>query len=279
MKKLGLIAGGGGLPLSLANHCESAGRPFFVLRLRGFAEPEMSRFEGAETGMAEFGRIFRLLKEEGCEAVCFAGAVKRPDFNSLRPDLRGLAAMPAMILAARKGDDGLLSFLVREVEKEGLSVEGAHQVMGGLTLAVGPLGRHSPRARDLPDIARAMEVARAIGRMDVGQGAVSCDGLILAVEAQEGTDGMLRRVTELPQAVRGTPDKPRGVLAKAAKPTQETRIDLPAIGVATLQRAARAGLAGIAGEAGKVLVLDREELITLADDLGLFVVGVADEAG
>ena len=108
-------------------------------------------------------------------------------------------------------------------------------------------------------------------------GAVACDGLVLAVEAQEGTDSMLRRVAELPESIRGVPGKPRGVLAKAPKPMQETRVDLPTIGTRTLQRVARAGLAGIAGEAGKVLVLDRDDVVKLADELGLFIVGVPAE--
>ena len=278
MKKLGLIAGGGSLPVRLAAHCESSGRPFFVLRLKGFAGPELSDYPGEEAGIAELGRGFRLLRGAGCESVCFAGTVARPDFASLRPDMRGLLALPGVILAARAGDDGLLRFMLREFEKEGFHVEGAHEVMGGLTLPVGPLGRHAPRARDEGDIARAMEVARAIGRLDVGQGAVVCAGLVLAVEAQEGTDAMLERVAQLPQAVRGSPESPRGVLAKAPKPTQETRVDLPTIGVHTLRQCSRAGLAGIAGEAGKVLVLDRQSVVDLADELGLFVIGL-DPAG
>jgi hypothetical protein len=121
-------------------------------------------------------------------------------------------------------------------------------------------------------------VAREIGRLDVGQGAVVCDGLVLAVEAQEGTDAMLRRTAELPAALRGRMEAPRGVLAKAPKPIQETRIDLPTIGLNTVRRAAQAGLAGIAGEAGGLLVLDREAVIQLADELGLFIVGVEPPA-
>jgi DUF1009 family protein len=114
-------------------------------------------------------------------------------------------------------------------------------------------------------------VARAIGALDIGQGAVCCDGLILAVEAQEGTDAMLRRVAVLPAAIRGDPEHRRGVLAKVCKPGQETRVDLPTIGPATVRHAAEAGLAGIVGEAGRLLVLDREATIALADDLGLFL--------
>jgi DUF1009 family protein len=272
--KLGLIAGGGALPAEVADHCRRAGRDYFVIRLKGFAEPEMAEHPGADVGIGQLGKCFKLLRQEGCKAICFAGTVKRPDFSTLVPDVRGMAALPGIIAAARKGDDALLRRVVQEFEKEGFAVEGAHEVEGGLTLPAGPLGRHAPGPEHQSDIARAMAVAREIGRLDVGQGAVVCDGLVLAVEAQEGTDAMLRRVAELPAAVRGSPEQRRGVLAKAAKPIQETRIDLPTIGLGTVQRAARAGLAGVVGEAGHVLVVDREQLVELADDLGLFVYGV-----
>jgi DUF1009 family protein len=274
-RKLGLIAGGGDLPLRLARHCESAGRAVYVLRVRGFADDRLADFAGGEAGLAEFGRGVKLLKQAGCETVCFAGVIDRPNFAKLRPDLRGLMILPGVIQAARGGDDALLRFMVRQFEKEGFDIEGAQQVMRDLALPVGVLGRHAPGPEHMSDIAKAMDVARAIGRLDVGQGAVVCAGLVLAVEAQEGTDAMLRRVAELPQAVRGHPEAPRGVLAKAPKPIQERRIDLPTIGINTLHGAATAGLAGIAGEAGGVLALDREALIAEADELGLFVYGVA----
>ncbi|HEX5776729.1 MAG TPA: UDP-2,3-diacylglucosamine diphosphatase LpxI [Caulobacteraceae bacterium] len=274
MLKLGLIAGGGALPAEVADYCRRAGRDYFVIRLKGFAGPELAEHPGEEVGLGQLGKCIKLLKREGCKAICFAGTVTRPDFATLVPDMRGMAALPGVIAAARKGDDALLRAVVREFEKEGFKVEGAHEVEGGLTLPAGPLGRHAPGPEHQADIARALAVAREIGRLDVGQGAVVCDGLVLAVEAQEGTDAMLRRVAELPQAIRGSPEKRRGVLAKAPKPIQETRIDLPTIGLGTLHRAARAGLAGIVGEAGRLLVVDREQVMALADELGLFVHGV-----
>ena len=275
MRKLGLIAGRGPVPIALANHCQSAGRPLFVARLKGMAEPVLAEFPSIEVGINELGKLLKALKSNGCEAICMVGGVDRPDFRTLAPDLRGLRFLPTLALAARKGDDALLRALVKEFEGEGFIVEGAHEVMGDLTLPPGALGRHVPDESHRADIARALQVARALGRLDVGQGAVACDGLILAVEAQEGTDAMLRRVAELPESIRGVPGHPRGVLAKAPKPIQDTRVDLPTIGPFTLQRAARAGLAGIAGEAGKVLVMDREDVIRVADELGLFIVGVA----
>jgi len=274
MGRLGLIAGGGGLPLEIAEHCRRVGRPVFVIRLRGFAEPALAGFDGADVGLAELGKCIKALKRAACEAVCLAGRVTRPDFTQLAPDLRGLAALPAVIAAARQGDDALLRFLLGEFEKEGFAVEGAETVIRELSLTAGPLGQHAPSPEQLADAEQALEVARAIGRLDIGQGAVVCDGLVLAVEAQEGTDGMLARVAGLPSELRGAPQDRRGVLAKIPKPIQDTRVDLPTIGLTTIRAAATAGLAGIVGEAGRLLVLDRAEVVALADQLGLFILGV-----
>lgn len=274
MNKLGLIAGGGGLPLEIAEHCRRAGRPLFVIRLKGFAGAELAAFDGAEVGLAELGKSIRLLKQAGVGAVCLAGQVARPDFAALVPDARGLKALPGAIKAARQGDDALLRFLVGEFEKEGFAVEGAHEAMRELILPAGPLGAHAPGAEDLADLARAIEVAREIGRMDIGQAAVVCRGVVLGVEAQEGTAALLERVAALPEALRGRADARAGVLAKAPKPIQELRVDMPVIGPETINALAKAGLAGVAGEAGRLLVIDRALVVKAADDLGLFIFGV-----
>jgi DUF1009 family protein len=275
MLKLGLIAGGGNLPRTLAERCIEAGRPFFVVRLKGFADASLADYPGADIGMAELGKCFAALKKAGCQAVCFAGLVARPDFSALKPDLRGLAALPGVIAAARSGDDGLLRFLLGEFEKEGFVIEGAHEVVDDLTLPVGVLGAVAPLSSDKGDIERAIDVARAIGRLDIGQGAVVVRGLVLAVEGQEGTDAMLARCAELPQALRGTSGPEAvGVLAKAPKPIQERKVDLPTIGVATVIGAAKVGLRGIVGEAGALLVMDREAVIKTADSLGVFILGI-----
>ncbi len=275
MAKLGLIAGAGGLPVEIVRACEAAERPIFVVRLGGLADPAIAEARGVDAGVAEWGKVFAALKREGCERVCFAGHVPRPDFANLKPDLRGLAALPGIIAAARKGDDALLRQIMREIEREGFVVEGANEVLSSLTISPGPLGRCAPLERHMADIAQAVRAARALGELDIGQGVVVANGLILAVEAQEGTDAMLRRCAELPAALRGNEGEPVGVLAKAVKPNQDRRIDLPAVGPATVLGAARAGLAGIVGETGALLVIDRAAVIQTADDLGLFVLGVA----
>jgi DUF1009 family protein len=126
----------------------------------------------------------------------------------------------------------------------------------------------------LTDIKQASAVIAALGRFDIGQGAIVCAGLVLAVEAQEGTDNMITRVAGMRRAIRGAPDARRGVLVKRPKPAQERRIDLPVIGVRTIELAGDAGLAGVAIETGGALIIDRDGVVARADALGLFVYGL-----
>lgn len=279
MKKLGLIAGGGGLPKLLAERCRQAGRPFHVIRLRGFADPELAAYEGVEAGIAELGRCFTALRQGGCEAVCLAGVVSRPDFNSLKPDLRGMRSLPGAIAAARRGDDALLRFVLGEFEREGFMIEAAQEVDRELTLQLGPLGSVTSTAAHAEDKAQAIRVAKVLGEFDIGQAAVVVDGVVLAVEAQEGTDAMLRRCAELPRELRGTAGARRGVLAKWPKPIQDRRIDLPTIGERTIELAAEAGLSGLVGEVCGLILIDRDAVVAQADSLGLFVEGIAAEPG
>ena len=273
---LGLIAGGGDLPGAVARRCEAEGRPVFVVRLAGFADPSLARFPGIEAAIGEFGRTLEALEKEGCEAVCFAGYVSRPDFRSLKTDRKGAAILPGLIAAAVRGDGALLRKILQVFEDAGFRIEGADAMLGGDTLGDGALGAVRPTPAQAEDVRKALAVARAAGELDIGQGAVVCDGLVLAVEAQEGTDAMLDRVAGLPAPLRGNADHRRGVLAKAPMPVQDRRVDLPVIGAGTIERAARAGLAGVAGEAGGLILIDSPAVRAAADRLGLFVWGEPD---
>jgi len=271
--KLGLIAGGGALPLAIAARCEAEGRPLYVIRLNGFADPHLVRYPGVELGMAELGKALAALKASGCEVVCFAGTVSRPDFKSLKPDLKGATLLPGIIAAATRGDDALLRKILSVFENEGYAIEGADDILGGETLPVGALGEVAPGPGQLADLKKALHVAEKAGELDIGQGAVVCDGLVLAVEAQEGTDAMLARVAALPADLRGAPGAAKGALGKAPKPIQDLRVDMPVIGTRTLELAAAAGLAGVGGVAGHLILIDRSAVIEMADRLGLFVWG------
>lgn len=272
-EKLGLIAGGGDLPIAVAARCDAEGREVFLVRLAGFADPHLVRWPGAEFGMAQIGAILKALKSEGCTAVCLAGIVNRPDFKTLKPDLKGASLLPGIIAAAAKGDDALLRKILSVFEAEGFAVEGADDILGGETLPNGALGRVSPTPEQLSDLKKALYVAEKSGELDIGQGAVVVDGLVLAVEAQEGTDAMLSRVAGLPADLRGSAVEQKGALGKAPKPIQDLRVDMPVIGARTVELAAAAGLAGIGGVSGRLILIDRAAIIEAADRLGLFVWG------
>lgn len=271
--KLGLIAGGGDLPQAVAQRCDAEGRDLYVVRLDGFADPHLTRWPGDDFGMAQIGAILKALKRSGCAAVCLAGIVNRPDFKTLKPDLKGASLLPGIVAAAAKGDDALLRKILSVFEAEGFAVEGADDILGGETLPAGALGAVTPTAEQMSDLKKALHIAEKSGELDIGQGAVVCDGLVLAVEAQEGTDAMLDRVAALPADLRGRPGQARGALGKAPKPIQDLRVDMPVIGPRTLENAARAGLAGVGGVAGRLILIDRPAVIETADRLGLFVWG------
>lgn len=272
-KRLGIIAGGGELPVALAEHCTAAGQAYFVARVAPYADPALSAHPGTTDGLGAMGARINALRSAGCDAIVLIGQVPRPDFAVLELDDGARAMLPALIAAAPQGDDALLRALLAEHERAGFRVLGVEEVMGELLATAGVWGAHVPTAAHMKDLRLAAKVAAAIGGFDIGQGVVSADGLVLAVEAQEGTDAMLRRVAALPPSVRGTAQARRGVLVKRPKPIQERRIDLPTIGVRTIEAAADAGLAGVAVEAGGALAVRRDQMIAAADRAGLFLCG------
>ena len=276
---LGLIAGLGELPVAIAENAVSTGRGVYVLRLKGFEEPALEKYNGSVVGLGEVGTVMDRLKAAGCKEVVFAGNVSRPDFKNLKLDFKGLSLLPKVISEARKGDDALLRVLVGEFERNGFQVIGSDAAHASLLAPAGLIAGPSPSEAMMQDMRVAAKVAAATGTLDIGQGCVVCDGLVLAVEAQEGTDEMLRRCAALPAAIRGAENARRGVLAKRPKPVQERRIDLPTTGVSTVELAAAAGLAGIAVEAGGALMLNRPRMEQRAAELGIFIYGFPPEMG
>ncbi|HEY2034115.1 MAG TPA: UDP-2,3-diacylglucosamine diphosphatase LpxI [Rhizomicrobium sp.] len=270
MATLGIIAGGGELPLAVAESARAAGRDVFVLALSG-ADDGLSQFSREDSGIGELGKSLSLLKKYGCEDVTFAGKVSRPEWSDLKLDARGALALPKVVAAALKGDDALMRAMLGIFEREGFRVIGTTEAAPNLVATAGVYGRHKPDAQAQTDIAQAREVVRRMGELDIGQAAAVAEGLVLAVEAAEGTDAMLERLTHLSRNLRGTPQKRRGVLVKSPKPSQERRVDLPVIGVRTVELASVAGLAGIAVEAGTALLMRKQRIVEAADRLGLFV--------
>ncbi len=257
----------------MAEACQSLGRPFFVIAIEGEAETGIAAFPHTWVRLGEVGRALETLRREACDELVLIGPVHRPDLGTLGLDWEGAKLAPRLALAARKGDDALLSIVVRLCEEWGFRVIGAETVAKGLRAPAGPLGKRDADESQLRDVGLANEVLEALGPLDVGQAVVACDGRVIAIEAAEGTAAMLSRCAGLPVALRGSPDGRRGVLVKRPKPGQERRIDLPLIGPDTVDQAAAAGLAGIGVEVGGALVLQKDEVARRADAQGLFVIG------
>lgn len=272
-RKLGILAGGGPLPVRLIQSCRASGRQFFVAAFEDQTDPEtVEGVPHAWVRLGAAGTLVEKLREAGVEDLVFAGRVRRPSLSALRPDARA-AALLARAGARALGDDGLLSVVIRELEeREGFRVIGPDILLPDDLAQPGVYGAVEPDRVALDDIERGIEAARGIGALDIGQAAVVQQGLVLAVEAIEGTDAMLARCGELCREGLG------GVLVKTTKPGQEARADLPTIGVGTVDAAVTAGLRGIAVEAHGALVIDREAVARAADAAGIFVIGVTVSA-
>ena len=268
-RKLGIIAGGGELPHKVIEWCQKHSRPYYALAIEGNADehiftPDVAH-EWIRIGQAGTG--FKRFKEEGVKEIVLIGTIKRPTFAELVPDFR-TAAFFAKLGAKALGDDGILRALVKEIEGDGMKVVGIHEVVPDLLAHTGVLTKKKPDKEDEEDIRRGVEVALALGKLDVGQAVVVQQGLVLAVEGIEGTDELLKRCKDYKRKGDG------GVLVKLRKPQQDMRIDLPTIGAQTVKRAKESGLRGIAVHVGNGLIVDEAEVIKLADKEGLFVIGV-----
>ncbi|GAU84953.1 LpxI family protein [Bosea sp. BIWAKO-01] len=273
---LAIIAGGGEYPPHLARLAAARGHQLYIAAIDGAANP--SDFDPESSRVYRLGQLGRLLdelKRRGIVDIVMIGALPRPSFGSLMPEPSTLKYLPHFARAFRGGDDHLLKGVVQFFEGRGFRVHGPAEIAPGLTAPLGPLGRRSVSAVARDGIEHGFSLLAALSPFDVGQAAIVADHRVVAIEAAEGTDAMIRRVAELVGAGRLKIDKGDGVLVKAPKEGQDLRVDMPAIGPETLRNAAKAGLSGIALRAGNVLVGDSVRLGALADELGLFVEGVA----
>jgi UDP-2,3-diacylglucosamine hydrolase len=269
VRKLGILAGGGDLPRRLVDACKATARPYHLVAFQGQADAGALAGEPLDwTEVAQVGRTLGLLRDRGCQDVVLAGRIPRPTLGALRPDARGAVLLAKLLPRLAIGDDALLRVVVAELESEGFTVIGVDAVLADLLMPAGVLGKVTPDPAVRDDIARGREVARALGAVDVGQAVVVQQGIVLGVEAIEGTEALLDRCVALRRPGRG------GVLVKLRKPGQDRRVDLPALGPETVHRAVAAGLAGIAAEAGGALLIDRRAAVEAADASGLFLLGI-----
>ncbi len=268
--RTGVIAAGGPFPLKVAEAAAKRGG-VFVVCLRGFCDaadyahlPHMEERPGAA------GAIIARLRAEGVMRLAMAGQAKRPSMLGLWPDAWARAALAKLGPAVLKGDDSFLRGIVRLLEEEGFEVVSPQSLLEDAMAPAGLLAGPAPDDAARADIARGMAVLHALAAQDVGQAVVVQQGLVLGIEAIEGTDALLARAGALRR------EGPGGVLVKLPKQGQEMRVDAPAIGPRTVENAAAAGLRGIAVAAGGTILAGREEALQKARAAGIFILGLEE---
>lgn len=273
--RLAIVAGGGMLPHHVAEAAQARGEKPYIIALSNETGLDWSDFDHQFLGIGNFKAISAVFRDEGIDRVVLSGAVRRrPEWRDIKPTFKTLAKVPGVLKTLLSGgDDAVLKMAIELIEASGARVIGVQDIIPELLAQTGPLGAIEPDQDDWKDIEIAAAAAVALGRLDVGQGAVAVGGRVVALEGPEGTDAMLARVAGLRTEGRISARR-RGVLVKLCKPQQDLRADLPSIGASTIEGARAAGLAGIAIEAGRALVLERSATISQANEAGIFVTGI-----
>jgi DUF1009 family protein len=266
--RIGLIAGNGRFPIIFADNARKLGLHVTAVAHEGETDQELEahvdRIHWIKIG--QLNKLIRAFKDdEVSEAVMLGGIKKTHVFTTVRPDFRTLAL--ATRLALWKDDDILREFAA-ELEREGITIRESTFGLEGILVEEGTLTRRQPTSKEWDDIRYGWEVAREIGRLDIGQCVVVKDRVVVAVEAVEGTDGAITRGGELA--------KDGAVVVKRCKPQQDLRFDLPAIGPRTIEVMTTVKAAVLAVEAGKTVILDREVVIEKARAAGIALVGMKE---
>lgn len=263
---LGIIAGGGSLPLRVAQAASAVGRHVHVVVLEGHGDPTAYSAQSHVTlrwGLA--AQMLSWLKQRGVREVVLAGNVARPSLLSLRPDAASMKLLGRIGRAAFNGDDSILRAVMKVLAEEGFEVIGAQALLTGLLPQAALLAGPMPDDIARTDITRGITVCHALGTVDVGQSVVVQQGLVLGVEAIEGTDALILRAGALKR------EGSAPILVKTPKPSQSHLADLPTIGPKTVENARTAGLRGLAFQAGATILLERETTIAAAEAAGIFL--------
>lgn len=272
---IAIFAGRGSLPRAVAQGLVHRGnRVPYLIGIEGEHESWIYDYEHVVLHWGQFGGLFKFLKNNNITQMLFAGAMNRPSISNVKMDLVAIKTLPQIMAFIVGGDNSMLSGVIKVFENRGIQIVGAHQIIPELLASRGLIAGRKPSRKALANMEKAFEASKLLGSLDIGQAAVAVGKRVVAVEGIEGTDQLLARVADLRKSGRLTEDGTHGVLVKTMKPKQDMRVDLPAIGPDTIQRAFEAGLAGVAVEAEKSFILDRQETISLAKKLGIFIHGL-----
>ena len=266
--KLGIVAGGGLLPRLVAEACIKEKRPYHIFGIKDHANPDELKghpLDWCRLGAA--GKAIDLMHRRQIKEIVMTGPVRRPSLAAIRPDAK---ALKVLLQAGPKafGDDGILSAIIDVIEGEGVKVVGVETILPCLKPSEGVLGIHKPSHNLQADIERGQNILAALSPFDIGQSIIMQQGMVLGIEAAEGTDMLIERSGLLRR------DGIGGVLVKLPKIGQDKRVDLPTIGTKTVELANAAGLSGIALQANGALLVELNETIAYADNAGLFLIAL-----
>lgn len=270
MQKIGIIAGNGDFPLEFAKAAKRKGLTVVSVAHEGETMPELAQWSDAIcwVKVGHLGKLIRFFKEQGVHDVLMAGGIKKTRlFSGALPDLRGAALLARMIA---KKDDSILRAVAEELETEGITIRPSTLYLDELLAPAGVLTRRKPSKDEWKDIAFGWQMAKEIGRLDIGQTVVVKDLAVLAVEAIEGTDEAIRRG--------GSLCREGAVVVKICKPQQDLRFDLPATGTRTIATMREVKALCLALEAGKTIMIQKDSIIAQADAAGITIVAL-DENG
>ena len=266
-KKIALIAGALDLPFFTRDALRRAGWDVFIIGLKNFCDPRLEPDMVVRLGGG--GRAARKLRRLGIRKLTFVGALGHPNFSDLRPDFWTIRVLLS-VLKHQRGYDSMAVAFNSVLEKQGFEILAAQDLAPELTFTdAGVQTRVRPSRSDMVNIERAVQVSRTIGAEDIGASVV-VDAQVIAVEAAEGTARMLERVVQMRKNRR----RSRGVFAKMTKPDQDLRIDIPAIGVDTVNAVAAAHLRGIVVNTRTCFVVDKPAVIRRANELGIFILAL-----
>ena len=266
--KLAIIAGNGSIPFYLVEECENKGREYCLIVIDGHGKELSEKYKpDFIVSLSKMGKAIKFVKRLNIKDIVMVGGVERPSLRNIMPDL-WTAKLLAKLNSSITGDDSILSSLTKALEKEGFNILAPENIIPSLLCPKGILGKIKPNKNNNKDIINGYKIAKLVGSNDIGQSIVIENGLVLAVEAAEGTDNMIKRSGLLKKEKKG------GVLVKVIKPQQDKRIDRPVIGINTIEEVWSAGLAGIAIEYNEILIISFDEVIAYANKKGLFIAGI-----
>jgi hypothetical protein len=265
-EKIGLIAGKGQFPLLFARAARSHGCQVVAIAHRGETDPALAALadEIHWLYVGQLGKVIRLLKAAGVTRAVMAGGISRGRlFTQFRPDLRALSVVRR---AGAGKDDRLLSEVAAELQREGITVAPSTLFLEDLLAPPGRLSRRAPSSEEMQDVELGFQVAKELGRLDLGQCVVVRRQVVVALEAIEGTDECILRGGRLAG--------PGVAVVKVSKPGQDLRFDVPAVGLKTAETLAEVKAAVLAVEAGKTLIFNKEDMLRRADRAKIAVWGL-----